>query len=140
MSADKCDKRRRRKIMSKLPSETIEDFLKLIRSWETEYYYAFEAVGKEDKRLQDLLHELEFTENFKEKNQVATKLKDSRKTRRENKDRVLMLESVVKFFADPQNRKTLNQMEQLLGRQRKQEKILLSERTYTPRINVEKVD
>lgn len=126
--------------MSKLPSETIEDFLKLIRSWETEYQYAFEAVGKEDKRLQDLLHELEFTENFKEKNQVATKLKDSRKTRRENKDRVLMLESVVKFFADPQNRKILNQMEQLLGRQRKQEKILLSERTYTPRINVEKVD
>ena len=126
--------------MSKLPSETIEDFLKLIRSWEAEYQYAFETVGTEDKRLQDLLHELEFTENFKEKNQVATKLKDSRKLRRENKDKVLMLENVVKFFEDTQNRKVLNQMEQLLGRQRKQEKMLLSERTYTPRVKVEKVD
>ena len=120
--------------MNKLPSEVLEEFLHTIREWETEYRFAFEIVGTEDKRLQDLLHELEFTENFKEKNQVATKLKDSRKLRRENKDRALMLENIVKFFEDSQNRKVFNQMEQLLGRQRKQEKMLLSERKYIPRV------
>lgn len=62
------------------------------------------------------------------------KLKDSRKARRAAKDEVLMLENIVKFFEEPQNRKVLNQMGQLLGRQKKQEKMLLSERTYTPRV------
>lgn len=121
-----------------IPSEVIEEFLNTIRSWETEYQMSFDAVGLEDRRLQDLLHEIELSENAKAKNRAATKLKNSRKMRRENKDRVLMLENVVLFFQDPQNRKVLNQMEQLLGRQRKQEKMLLSERTYRPRVETEK--
>lgn len=121
--------------MNKLPSEVIEEFLNAIRSWETEYQISFEEVGLEDKRLQDLLHEIELSENAKAKNCAATKLKNSRKARRKSKDRVLMLENIVQFFQDPQNRKVLNQMEQLLGRQRKQEKMLLSERIYRPRVD-----
>lgn len=126
--------------MNKLPSELLEEFLNSVHEWETEYAIAFDNVATEDKRLQDLLHELEFTESYKEKNQVATKLKNSRKERRVNKDKVLMLENVINFFADSQNRKTLNLMEQLLGKQRKREKMLLSERTYHTRVSVEKVD
>lgn len=116
------------------PSEVIQDFLNAIRQWETDYQMAFDAVGLEDKRLQDLLHEIELSENAKAKNRAATKLKNSRKARRESKDKVLMLENIVQFFNDPQNRKVLNQLEQLLGRQRKQEKMLSSERTYRPRV------
>lgn len=117
-----------------LPSEKLQDFIKTIRSYETTYELSFETVGLEDKKLQDLLHEIELSANAKERNRAAAKLKDSRKARRAAKDEVLMLENIVKFFEEPQNRKVLNQMGQLLGRQKKQEKMLLSERTYTPRV------
>ncbi len=117
-----------------LPSEKLQDFIKTIQSYETTYKLSFETVGLEDKKLQDLLHEIELSANAKERNRAAAKLKDSRKARRAAKDEVLMLENIVKFFEEPQNRKVLNQMGQLLGRQKKQEKMLLSERTYTPRV------
>ena len=116
------------------PSEVIQEFLNQIECWKTEYNMAFENVGREDKRLQDLVHELEFSPNVKERNRVATKLHKSRKIRRRNKDTVLLLENVVSFFEEPQNKKVLNQLVQLLGTQRKQEKILLTERTYRPRV------
>lgn len=116
------------------PSEVMQEFLNQIEHWKTEYGLAFDNVGREDKRLQDLVHELEFSQNAKERNRVATKLQRSRKVRRENKDTVLMLENIVNFFEDPQNKKVLNQMVQLLGTQRKQEKMILSERTYKPRV------
>ena len=116
------------------PSEVMQEFLNQIEHWKAEYGLAFDNVGREDKRLQDLVHELEFSQNAKERNRVATKLQRSRKVRRENKDTVLMLENIVNFFEEPQNKKVLNQMVQLLGTQRKQEKMLLSERTYKPRV------
>lgn len=44
------------------------------------------------------------------------------------------LEYTVQFFEDKQNHETLNRLTQLLGRQRKQEDFLRSERTYAPRV------
>lgn len=126
-----------RSVNNILPSEKLQDFIKTIRSYETTYELSFETVGLEDKKLQDLLHEIELSANAKERNRAAAKLKDSRKARRAAKDEVLMLENIVKFFEEPQNRKVLNQMGQLLGRQKKQEKMILSERTYTPRVKEE---
>ncbi len=116
------------------PSEIIQEFLNQIECWKTEYNMAFENVGREDKRLQDLVHELEFSQNARERNRVASKLHKSRKIRRKNKDTVLLLENVVSFFEEPQNKKVLNQLVQLLGTQRKQEKMILSERSYRPRV------
>ena len=118
----------------KTPAEVLEEFLQYIDQWEDKYKEAFEEVGKEDKKLQDLLHELEFTSNGKEKNCAATKLRDSRRARRQSKNTVLLYENIVKFFQDSQNRKVLNQLRQLLGNQRRQEKMLMSERTYRPRV------
>ena len=43
-------------------SEVISDFLKFVRQCENDYQAAREAVSVEDKRLQDLLHEMEFAE------------------------------------------------------------------------------
>ena len=117
-----------------LPSEVIADFLNHITTWRDEYKDAFECVGKEDKRLQDLLHDLEFSANAKEKNRVATRLKDSRKIRREYKDKVQVLESIVQFFEDEQNVKVLNKLTQLLGKQRKNEEYILSDRSYRYRV------
>lgn len=116
------------------PSEIIQNFMDHARQWKAEYELAYENVGREDKRLQDLLHELEFSPNAKERNHTAAKLRESRRVRRKNKDKVLLLEPVVQFFGDEQNRKMLNQLTQLLGRQRKQEAFLRSERTYTPKV------
>ena len=43
-------------------------------------------------------------------------------------------ELIVKFFEDQNNRRTLNQLKQLLGQQRKEEEYLSRERTYKPRV------
>ena len=117
-----------------MPSEAIQDFMNHIKQWRLEYELARENVGIEDKRLQDLLHELEFSANAKERNRIAAKLRESRRIRKKKKNKVLLLEYTVQFLEDKQNRETLNQLTQLLGRQRKQETFLQSERTYTPRV------
>ena len=46
-------------------SEVLSDFLKFVRRCEDDYQAAREAVGVEDKRLQDLLHEMEFADGEK---------------------------------------------------------------------------
>ena len=41
------------------PAESLEEFLNFVDHCYQEYQMAQEAVSREDKRLQDLLHELE---------------------------------------------------------------------------------
>ena len=48
------------------PSEAIQVFLNNVRQWQEEYNLAHENVGREDKRLQDLLHGLEFSADGEE--------------------------------------------------------------------------
>ena len=98
------------------------------------YRLAYEADNVEHKRLQDLVHEIEFAPDKAERNRVATRLQHSRKERRRNKDTVKLNELVVKFFDEKGHRDTLNKMRQLLGRQRKEEEYLFGERVYKPRV------
>lgn len=65
---------------------------------------------------------------------MATKLQNSRKERRRNKDIVKLNELVVKIFDEKANRDTLNRMRQLLSRQRKEEEYLFGDRVYKPRV------
>lgn len=118
-----------------LPSEELQSFLNFVARSQDEYQSAYQSVNKEDRRLQDLLHMIELSQGAKERNSAAKRLKESRNERRRNKDITLMNEEIVKFFEDPQNKKALNQLTQLLGRQRKQEKMLTGEHTYYPRVN-----
>ena len=90
---------------------------------------------KEDKRLQDLLHEIEFAADKAEKNRAATSLQRSRRERRKNKDMVKLYERIVKFSEDQSNRRTINLLRQLLGQQRKEEEYLQSNRTYKKRVD-----
>lgn len=80
------------------PAEQLAEFLNFVDQCASEYNYAYEKVGEEDKRLQDLLHEMEFAANKAERNRVATKLQQSRKRRRENKDICQQNEQLVKFL------------------------------------------
>ena len=118
----------------KEPSEVLSEFLNYIDKIRYDYKASHDAVKKEEKRLQDLLHELEFAEGENEKRRAGTKLQQSRRTRRQEKDEVKRLELIVKFFDEPNPKNTLNKMRQLLGRQRKEEEYLNGERHYNNRI------
>lgn len=116
------------------PAEHLELFLNFIDACNSRYYFAYDNMSLEDRRLQDLLHEIEFAPGKAERNRAATKLQGSRRARRENKDEVKRYERIVKFFEEQNNKRTLNQMRQLLGQQRKEEEYLSSERVYKPRV------
>jgi hypothetical protein len=111
----------------------MKEFLDFIDRCHAEYQLAYDAVSEEDKKLQDLLHKLEFSTNTAEKNRVATSLKNSRRERRRNKDIVKRNELIVGFFREKSHKDTLNKLRQLLGRQRKEEEYLASDRVYKPR-------
>lgn len=118
----------------KEPSEVLSDFLNYIDRIRYEYKAAEDAMKTEDKRLQDLLHELEFAEDKAARNRVATKLQKSRRARRRQKDEMMRLELIVQFFDEQTPKSAINKMRQLLGRQRKQEEFLNGERHYNPRV------
>ena len=118
----------------KEPSEVLADFLNYIDWIRHDYQEARDAVGMEDKRLQDLLHGLEFTADENSKRRAGTKLQQSRRIRREAKDEVKRLELIVRFFDEPNPKNTLNKMRQLLGKQRKEEEYLNGERHYNNRM------
>jgi hypothetical protein len=117
----------------KKPSVYIETFLDFIDQCKTDYQSAYDAVGDYDKLQQDLLHEMEFAQDKSERNRVATKMHRCRVDRRKNKDAVKELDEIVKFFNEMNNRNTVNKLKQLLGRQRKTEEYLESDRVYKPR-------
>ena len=71
---------------------------------------------------------------------MATKFQRSRRERRRKKDEAMRLELIVQFFEEPQNRKVLNNLRQLLGRQRKQEAFLNGKRDYKPRVKERETD
>lgn len=119
----------------KEPSEVLSGFLEYINSCREQYQAALEAVKTEERRLQDLLHELEFAEDKAARNRVATKLQRSRRERRHQKDEMMRRELVVQFFDDPTPKSTINKMRQILGRQRKQEEYLNGERHYNKRVD-----
>ena len=115
-------------------SEVLEEFINYIEQCRADYEFAQDEMKKEDKRLQDLLHELEFAEDRNARNKVATKFQKSRRERRRQKDECLRLKLIVEFFDEQQNRKALNNLRQLLGKQRTQEDYLNGKREYKPRV------
>ena len=65
-----------KKVMS--PAEQLAGFLNFVDQCTTEYRLACDTVSEEDKRLQDLLHGIEFSENRSEADKELTKLRRSR--------------------------------------------------------------
>lgn len=119
--------------MTKMDSEKIKLFLDFVDESRNLYSLSLEAMKKEEKKLQDFLHAIEFETNVKERSKICTKLHLSRKSRRAYKDQVEIYEPIVRFFQDPQNKKTLEKMKQLLGEFRRTEKYH-QDRTYITRV------
>lgn len=120
--------------VEKEPSEVLSEFLAYIDRIRYDYKAAHDAVKKEEKRLQDLLHDIEFAEGENEKRRAGTRLQQSRRSRRRKKDEMMRLELVVQFFDEPTQKSTINKMRQLFGKQRKQEEFLNGERHYNKRV------
>lgn len=114
-------------------SEQIKSFLDFVDDNRHLYELSLENMKKEEKRLQDFLHAIEFESNAKERSKICTKLHNSRKSRRHYKDLVEVSEPVARFFQDPQNKKTLDKMTQLLGTVRRVEEYHQN-RQYYPRV------
>ena len=81
-------------------------------------------MSDEDKRLQDLLHALEFTDNKYDMHNEALRLWESRRIRRKHKDIAILYKEVAQYFQSAQEAEILNELRQLLGRQRKEEEYL----------------
>lgn len=114
-------------------SEPIKQFLDFIRECEPRYTLAYEAVKTEEKRTQDFLHAIEFEPHAEERSKIATKMRASRIERRENKDIVEELEPIIEFMSDRNNKRAMDQLQQLLGKVRKVEKYH-ENRSYYPRV------
>lgn len=116
------------------PSEVMENFLSYMEFVRAEYEENFGIVNEEDRRLQDLLHALEFAPNKQERNKIATRFQQSRKRRRKAKDKVLELEKVYDFQKDQNNRPFLKRLKGTLQQQKGTEKCLEGHREYKKRV------
>ena len=119
------------------PSEVMQAFLDYLKTCQVEYQESASEVWKHDKRVQDILHELEFAANKQERNKVATKASNSRKARRKAKDRAQLLENCAKFYGDKANKPFIEKLKSLIAEQKKVEEYLESERIYKPRVGDE---
>lgn len=115
-------------------SEIVKEFLDYLAEADKQWAYAFEKVGEEDKRASDFLHTLEL-EDLKapERNKIAKQLQENRKDRRYYKDIVEETDPVLCLINDPQNKKVIDKLKQVLGELRKVEGYHAN-RTYIPRI------
>lgn len=113
-------------------SKNLEHFLNYVREMIVNYNYHNGALNVEDKRSQDLLHELELGPS-KNKDRVATKLRKSRKERRVHKDFIEINTSIYDFFVSSEGKAVMHRLEEILGCIRKQEKYTQN-RIYIPRI------
>lgn len=111
----------------------IEAFLNFLRSSEELYKVSYDKVNEMDKLTQDYLHDIELGDfDYKGRAKIATKLKETRKARRKYKDITVPLEPVKEWVQ--LHRGTINELQQLLGKVRKEEKALNN------RIYIRKVD
>ncbi|MBQ9613251.1 MAG: hypothetical protein IJV14_11805 [Lachnospiraceae bacterium] len=114
-------------------SEEIKQFLDFIKGCRTKYEIAHEAMRTEERREQDFIHAIEFETHVENRSKTCTKLRACLMERRRNKDIVEELEPVIEYISNPQNKKCLDQLTQILGRVRKAEKYH-ENRSYHPRV------
>lgn len=118
----------------KLPSEYLTEFLNFIKDAQSHCKFCEEEMHNQEQLTQDYLHKLELDElNCAERSKIATKLAINRKDRRYYKDRVGELKPIIDFFSDPQRKKVLDELKQVLGAVRKEEGYH-KYRNYIPRV------
>ena len=115
-------------------SEQISEFLKLLEQVEKDYAWAIQEEVQAENLTQDYLHQLELLPfTYHERSKVAKKLSECRIQRRAMKDTIMLNEPVVEFLETEKGKALIAQLQQVLGKVRKGERII-KERTYTPKV------
>lgn len=115
-------------------SEQISEFLKLLEQVEKDYTWALQAEVQAENLTQDYLHQLELLPfSYHERAKIAKKLSECRIQRRTMKDTIMLNGPVVEFLDSEKGRALIGQLQQVLGKVRKGERIM-KERTYTPKV------
>ena len=115
-------------------SEQISEFLKLLEQVEKDYAWAIQEEVQAENLTQDYLHQLElFPISYHERSKIAKKLSECRIQRRAMKDTIMLNGPVVEFLETEKGKILIAQLQQVLGKVRKGERII-KERTYTPKV------
>lgn len=114
--------------------KSISGTLSVIQSLEMRHQVNYEGVHEQDLITQDLLHKLELEPlNAAQMVQLAKQLKDVRQTRRLMKDEIEVMQPLMDFMQDANNKKAMQELAQTLGKMRNVTKIQAS-RQYYPRV------
>jgi hypothetical protein len=117
----------------KKPSLSIKEFLDFAEHLKNDYEYCKALVDQLDKKYdKDLSHDLEL-KPAKEKNKIATKMRQNRLNRRYYKDILEEFEPLYTMMTDEKYKKTFDMLKQTLGRTRNAEEYH-KDRTYYPRV------
>ena len=115
-------------------SATISEFIEMMESASKDYAWNYNEVNRMDKLTQDYLHKLELGNlDYKERAKVATQLAQCRRSRRECKDTVEVLEPLVQFLERDKGKNLYNLVRETLGKTRKVEE-RMETRVYIPRV------
>ena len=115
-------------------SEQISAFLKFLERIQKDYAWALQEESKADAESQDRLHQLELFElSYHDQAKIAKQLKECRTRRRSMKDAILVYTPIVEFLESEKGKLLIGQLQQVLGKVRKEER-RLEERTYTPKV------
>lgn len=115
-------------------SELISDFLKFLEQVEKDYTWAIQEEVQAENLTQDYLHQLELLPfTYHERAKIAKKLSECRVQRRAMKDTIMLNGPVVEFLETEKGKVLIAQLQQVLGKVRKGERII-KERTYTPKV------
>ena len=115
-------------------SATISEFIEMMESASKDYAWNYNEVNRMDKLTQDYLHKLELGNlDYKERAKVATQLAQCRRSRRECKDTVEVLEPLVQFLESDKGKNLYNLVRETLGKTRKVEE-RMETRVYIPRV------
>ena len=115
-------------------SEVISRFLKFLEQMEKDYSWAIEEMKQMESMTQDYLHQLELLPStYHSRAQLATRMKECRVRRRKMKDTVAIYGPIVDLLRTDKGKMIVNQLQQVLGRVRKEEKFR-EERKYNPKV------
>lgn len=102
-------------------SDKIKGFLDMVDYCVRVYPLIQSQLENENKKQQDLLHEIEFTTKASERSKTATRLHENRLERRYWKDLEEETGVIVEYLSDPANKKAIDKLTQVLGKMRKVE-------------------
>lgn len=121
----------KKKYMPPQYAEEISDFLKLMDRAVSDYKWCYDEVNRRDLLTNDQLHALELNDlKYSERAKLATKIAASRKTRRECKDTVEILDPLVSFLLSEKGKSMLGLMREALGKTRKVEERMKTRRYF----------